>query len=183
MKIQHTTWVAAGGKSCQSSARKARSEQPDFSNFGTTPMVRQAKFFLILTEKLNHLLDILHEEIIHCCRCSSPAPALHRCGDRKAARIPRVALLGKTGTRIRRSGGNRSGTGPGPRSTRRQSHRPHLYRRPFGRLALPRSLPDRFRVPAPERLTRRWLATARSLHHQCRALRPSGQQTHPRGDP
>jgi uracil-DNA glycosylase family 4 len=32
-------------------------------------MVRQAKFFLILTEKLNHLLDILHEEIIHCCRC------------------------------------------------------------------------------------------------------------------
>jgi uracil-DNA glycosylase family 4 len=37
--------------------------------FGTTPLVRQAKFFLILTEKVNHLLDILQQEIINCRQC------------------------------------------------------------------------------------------------------------------
>ncbi len=33
------------------------------------PWVRQAKFFLILTEKVIFLLHVLHEEIINCARC------------------------------------------------------------------------------------------------------------------
>ena len=59
-------------------------------------------------------------------------------GGREAGRVPRRRLLGSAGARLRRPAALVVVVGSRAGRPRRQPHRPHVHRRPVGRVALPR---------------------------------------------
>ena len=107
-----------------------------------------------------------------------PAPGrVARAGRaREAGRVPRLGLLGPPGAGLRRSGRARAAARAGARRPRREPHRPHVHRRPVGRLPVRRAARHRVRQPADGGVARRRARAARLLHHRGRALRAAGQQ-------
>ena len=106
-----------------------------------------------------------------------PAPGRVARGERRRAAAPlrRRALLGASGSRLRRPAGEAGDRRPGARRPRRQPDRPHVHGRPLRRLAVRRAASRRLREPARVHRPRRRPAPQRRLHHRRRPLRAPGE--------
>ena len=83
---------------------------------------------------------------------------------------------GRPGPRLRRPRRGGARRRAGARRQRHQPHRPHVHRRPLGRLAVCRVAPRRVRQPAAVVGQRRRAGAARHADHRGGPLRPTGQQ-------
>ena len=116
--------------------------------------------------------------VADCRRCPRLVAWREEVAPHQAGGLRRRGVLGSWGSRVRRSGGADRGGGPGPGRPRRQPHRAHVHRRPFGRVAVPGAVAGRAGQPAGEHVARRRSRAARHLDHVAGEVRPAGQQAH-----